>query len=250
MHKTFRDENSENFADIIMMFKELEQIMVDGFTSCPVKRFREGNLKKSFIYLLIDPLISENLPAEFHLISKHESWKRFISSIFYVGKGKSSRPYAHLYDAIKIYQGSIRMIYYYLNKLKSKYFFNKILMNQIFFISEKELKVDFNTKCQDSLKLDRINDIWKAGKGVICLQVFHNIMPIEAYTREAAIIDSIGVTNLTNIKRGDYYGISKSWTMRQRKQLGIVLLYKAMNIFMAEGESQLRPDDIKQQKTK
>lgn len=41
----------------------------------------------------------------FQLISKHEAWRRFIMSIFYVGKGKSSRPFSHLYDAIKIYKG-------------------------------------------------------------------------------------------------------------------------------------------------
>lgn len=98
------------------------------------------------------------------------------------------------------------------------------------------------------MKLDRIIDIWKSGKGVVCLPVFHNIMPVEAYTREAAIIDAIGLQNLTNLKRGDYYGLSLSWTMRQRKQLGVLLLYKAMQIFLAEGESQLRPDDIKVQK--
>lgn len=100
-------------------------------------------------------------------------------------------------------------------------------------------------KCHESLKLDRIIEIWRTNRGVICLPVFHNIMPVEAYTREASIIDCLGVTNLTNIKRGDYYGASKNWAMRQRKQLGVLLLYKALNVFIAEGESQLRPDDIK-----
>lgn len=105
MQKTLRDETGSSWSDMILSFSELEQQMSDGFAACPVKRFREGNLKTSFIYLLIDPLISENLPAESLLIPKHDTWKRFVSSIFYVGKGKSSRPYAHLYDAIKIYQG-------------------------------------------------------------------------------------------------------------------------------------------------
>lgn len=100
------------------------------------------------------------------------------------------------------------------------------------------------TKDQESLKLDRIIEIWRANKGVICLPIFHNTIPIEAYTREASMIDCLGVQNLTNVKRGDYYGIAKSWSMRQRKQLGVLLLYKAMHIFIAEGESQLRPDDI------
>lgn len=63
-------------------------------------------------------------------------------------------------------------------------------------------------------------------------------------TREAAIIDAIGVENLSNMKRGDYYGISKVWTMRERKQLGVSLLFKSMQVMLAEGESQLRPHDI------
>lgn len=70
-------------------------------------------------------------------------------------------------------------------------------------------------------------------------------MPVEAYTREAAIIECLGVENLTNIKRGDYYGVVKSWTMRERKKLGVLLLYKALQVFLVEGESQLGPNDIK-----
>lgn len=147
------------------------------------------------------------------MISKFETWQRFVPSIFYVGKGKSSRPYAHLYDAIKIHHGS---------------------------------QVDVpKGKHSESEKIDRIISIWNAGKGVVCLPVFHNILPVEAYTREASIIDCIGIQNLANLKRGDYYGHSMSWTMRQRKQLGILLLYKAMHIFLIQGESQLRSDDIK-----
>lgn len=76
------------------------------------------------------------------------------------------------------------------------------------------------------------------------MHVFHNIMPEDAMTREAAIIDAIGVENLTNMKRGDYYGCSKAWTMRERKQLGVALLYKSLQVLLAEGESQLRPHDI------
>lgn len=104
---------------------------------------------------------------------------------------------------------------------------------------------DVTIKQQESLKLDRIIDIWRAAKGVICLPLYHNITPSEAYTREAAIIDCLGVENLTNIKRGDYYGVTKSWPMNNRRKLGVYLLHKALHIFLAEGESQLRPDDLK-----
>lgn len=93
-------------------------------------------------------------------------------------------------------------------------------------------------------KIQRILDIWSTGKGVICQQVFRNIIPTEAFTREAAIIDAIGLQNLTNLKSGDYYGSVKSWRMRDRKKLGVALLYNALHVMLADGESQLRPDDL------
>lgn len=36
--------------------------MIQNFP--PGKKYREGNLKTSFIYLLIDPRISDNLPGQ------------------------------------------------------------------------------------------------------------------------------------------------------------------------------------------
>lgn len=112
LKKTLRAENATILQELVSEHSHLERQMVDGFHLCPTKRFREGNLKTSFIYLLIDPRISENLPGESQLIPTNESWQRFIPSIFYVGKGKCSRPYAHLYDAIKIYQGTFRFRVY------------------------------------------------------------------------------------------------------------------------------------------
>lgn len=69
-------------------------------------------------------------------------------------------------------------------------------------------------------------------------------MPSEAYTREAAIIDALSLQHLTNCKRGDYYGPARTWTMKDKKFLGIALLYKSMLIYLAEGESQLSPSDL------
>lgn len=145
----------------------------------------------------------------------HAAWKRFLDSTFYVGKGKSSRPYSHLYDAIKLHQHKQQTV--------SK-------------APQKEMS--------ESSKLRRILDIWADEKGVVCLHVFHNTIPAEAYTREAAIIDAFGLGHLTNLKRGDYYGAPQSWTMRMRKELGVILLFKAFQMFLAEGETQLRPNDI------
>lgn len=52
--------------DYINEYAALERQMVNGFLSCASKNkfMREGNLKKSFIYLLIDPRIAENLLAD------------------------------------------------------------------------------------------------------------------------------------------------------------------------------------------
>lgn len=232
----------------------LEEEMSAEFVNGTDKTWREGHLKKSFIYLLIDPRISENLPAQQKVLEQKELWKRFLQSIFYVGKGKSSRPYSHLYDAMKLYQqkassaisgeeGQVR--------LPEEHVSLQVEDEQIIFQSEERIervcrasKIVNRKQMADSEKLNRIIDIWRAQRGVSCLHVFHNIMPAEAYTREAAIIDALGMQNLTNLKRGDYYGKTQSWPMKQRKQLGILLLYKAMQIFLAEGESQLLPSDL------
>lgn len=50
--------------DFINEYASLERQMISNFQSGAVKNMREGNLKKSFVYLLIDPRIAENLLAE------------------------------------------------------------------------------------------------------------------------------------------------------------------------------------------
>lgn len=57
-----------NLLDFINEFAVLERQMVESFQSGPKKNMREGNFKKSFIYLLIDPRISENLLADYQVI--------------------------------------------------------------------------------------------------------------------------------------------------------------------------------------
>ena len=47
------------------------------------------------------------------------------------------------------------------------------------------------------------------------------------------------------MKRGDYYGISVTNLMKQRRKMGVYLLTKALQIFLAEGERQISPLDIK-----
>ena len=121
---------------------------------------RETACKASFNYLLLDPQVTRNLPLRVFTTSDQALWRSFVSAVFYIGKGSRSRPFQHLYEAVK----------------------------------EKRAKKKI------SEKVARIQAIWERGSGVVVVQVFHNTIAVEAFTREAALIDAIGCDNLTNLK--------------------------------------------------
>uniref|UniRef100_A0A6J0SS47 Ankyrin repeat and LEM domain-containing protein 1 isoform X1 n=1 Tax=Pogona vitticeps TaxID=103695 RepID=A0A6J0SS47_9SAUR len=172
------------------------------------KKWREGLLKSSFNYLLLDPRVTQNLPFRSQFLSQAECFRTFVSAIFYVGKGKRSRPYSHLYEALNHYKGK-----------------------------SQEKRV-----CS---KVRHILEIWASAQGVVSMHCFQNVIPVEAYTREACMVDAIGLRMLTNQKKGNYYGVVAGWPMKRRRCLGVHLLHRAMQIFLAEGERQLRPADIR-----
>ncbi|XP_012278549.1 uncharacterized protein LOC105698669 isoform X2 [Orussus abietinus] len=173
----------------------------------PSRRWREGTGKTSFNYLLLDSRVTMDLPRRGVNLLQSEKWKIFLSAIFYVGKGKRIRPYSHLYDAFNFW-----------------------------------VKKDSQEKpCE---KVQKILDIWNDQHGVISLQVFQGIMAVEALTREAAMIDAIGKETLSNCKGGEYYGVSATWGLYEKRKLGRYLLYKAMEILMHEGERQLFPEHL------
>nr|XP_046247629.1 ankyrin repeat and LEM domain-containing protein 1 [Scatophagus argus] len=173
------------------------------------RKWREGVIKSSFNYLLLDPRVTKNLPFRRHTMTPQECFQTFIRAVFYVGKGKRSRPYSHLYEALEYYKGD-------------------------------------KTSKKLCPKVQHILQVWNAEQGVISLHCFQNVIPVEAYTREACMVEAIGLKMLTNQKRGDFYGVVSNWQMKKKRELGIHLLYRAMQIFLAEGERQLRPADIRQ----
>ncbi|XP_039959235.1 uncharacterized protein LOC120774019 isoform X1 [Bactrocera tryoni] len=242
LQRTIR--SPEHFA-LIPEYHKYECKSTEYFANLQNKhKMREGHLKQSFIYMLIDPRISCNLPGESLYIERHKAWVRFLESVFYVGKGKTSRPYSHLYEAMKLHS----RVHSHQKITNSRTDLVQSQRGKASSIRKQTLCLDiFKANVQkplDNKKLERILDIWRCGKGVVCLHVFHNILPSEAYTREAAIIDAFGIQHLTNHKRGDYYGPAQTWTMKEKKMFGISLLYKAMQIYLAEGESQLSPSDL------
>lgn len=241
---TFLEENLEEFH-------KLESQMSKHFIDRPHIKWREGNLKTSFIYLLIDPRITNNLSLRYKEMNKDEVWSQFVASIFYVGKGKQSRPYSHLYDAIKLFAQENHQLANRLENMKNQIVERRVIYSNAATAknpiqgAKKNVAEKLNpNRAQESKKLNKIVDIWKTQSGVVCLHIFNNIMPVDAFTREASIIEAIGLNNLTNLKNGDYYGCARNFSRRQKSRLGIGLLHRAMKIYLAEGESQLMPYDL------
>lgn len=87
-------------------------------------------------------------------------------------------------------------------------------------------------------------NIWRADRGVVCLHVFHNSLPAEAYTREATMITALGIWNLTNIRKGILYGTARSWTDEQKRLFGMYLLHRCLKIYMNEGAKELFHNDF------
>ncbi|EDV26396.1 uncharacterized protein TRIADDRAFT_2710, partial [Trichoplax adhaerens] len=166
----------------------------------PNRKWREGTAKHSFNYLLLDSRITKNLPSRSKGCSDTELMKDFIRAVFYIGKGQKARPFAHFYEAIKATDSPAK---------------------------------------KSGKKVERIQEIWNEGLGIISLHCFQSVIPVEAYTREAAMIDAIGISNLTNERKGDYYGVARTWVHVKRRKLGAYLLYRAMKILLNEGERPL-----------
>ncbi|XP_031328120.1 ankyrin repeat and LEM domain-containing protein 1-like isoform X2 [Photinus pyralis] len=94
-----------------------------------------------------------------------------------------------------------------------------------------------------------LESIFYVGKGKRARPYSHlydavKLWNAEAYTREAAMIAALKLENLRNNKLGQFYGTPLTWSAQQQNKLGVALLYKAMMIFLNEGERQLKPSDI------
>lgn len=57
------------------------------------------------VYFFSFVRVTKNLPFRSHTMSPQECFQTFIKAVFYVGKGKRSRPYSHLYEALEYHRG-------------------------------------------------------------------------------------------------------------------------------------------------
>ncbi|XP_012509575.1 PREDICTED: ankyrin repeat and LEM domain-containing protein 1 [Propithecus coquereli] len=171
----------------------------------PTRKWREGVVKSSFTYLLLDPRETQDLPARAFSLTPAECLQTFVRAIFYVGKGTRARPYVHLWEALGHHGRPGK---------------------------------------QACPKVRQISDIWASGRGVISLHCFQHVVAVEAYTREACLVDALGIQMLANQKQGHCYGVVAGWPPARRRRLGVHLLHRALLVFLAEGERELRPQDI------
>ncbi|EGT57353.1 hypothetical protein CAEBREN_07156 [Caenorhabditis brenneri] len=158
-----------------------------------IKKEFEGSCK-AFCYILLDPRILgedvENLEIG-----------KFLGSIFYVGKGSSSRPLQHFKDVLKA--------------------------------RKKDA-----TKLLRSPKMAKIDELWREGLGVPKHEFFHGCSHDEAYVREASMIfmlQKIQGNQLANIKPGTWKGSTIHWNEPTKYCFGYSLLEKAYAIFKIEG---------------
>ncbi|XP_061870787.1 ankyrin repeat and LEM domain-containing protein 1 isoform X2 [Colius striatus] len=171
----------------------------------PSRCWREGLAKSSFIYLLLDPRTTQNLPLRSHRLSPAKCFRTFVKSIFYVGKGTCGRPYCHLTQALSQHRAGTQ---------------------------------------RGCPKVRRILEIWVSGHGVVLVQCFQSSLAAEAYTRESCLVEALGLQTITNQRQGQCYGVAARWAAERRRRLGVHMLHRAMCIFLTEGERQLRPADI------
>ena len=101
-------ESTEKITGNWMELNGLEQEMGRKFSSISSSQAelinqltRESACKSSFNYLLLDPKLTQNLPMKLFLSTEQNLWRTFVSAIFYVGKGSRSRPFQHLYEAVR-----------------------------------------------------------------------------------------------------------------------------------------------------
>lgn len=196
-------------------------------------------IKQFFNYILIDPRISKNLPEQaFEVSDSDTSANQSLSP----DNGKNGNGQHQLRD---------KSLFNKVNRKFNPKLFTTFI-ESIFYIGKGQKRRDL-MHLYDALadrgsithkKIDRIRSIWDEGYGVVSLHLFHNITSKEALTREALMIETIGLQNLTNLLKGTLQ-FKLGWNEHKRRQLGTLLLQRAYLQLLNEGERQLRKEDLK-----
>ena len=105
----------------------------------------------------------------------------------------------------------------------------------------------FSEAIDDNIVNDKVNairKIWDNGDAIVVVTFFHDSTHHVASTREAILLDGIGIENLTNIRRGSYYGGVKLWNKKVLQNMGKYYLLKVMQGCMSQHVTAVFREDI------
>ena len=87
-------------------------------------------------------------------------------------------------------------------------------------------------------------------EGIVIVTGFADSSHYMAHTREAAMIDWVGVDNLTNERRGSYYGGAKGWCANMKENYGLCILFAIFKNYLNDGSNGLQFDSVDCKKRK
>jgi hypothetical protein len=134
-------------------------------------------------------------------------FKLFKSCIFYVGKGTCNRKNVHLMNGKKFIVG------------KSK---------------KPEIKG----------QVEEIVNCWKHNGSIMIVQIEGDATTYEAHCREAAIIATLGLKNLSNSIHGVKYGEMKQWSEVKLRNYGEMTLFISFKNFILKRPPVVKASDV------
>lgn len=168
-----------------------------------IKLFKKSNTlrkdvgRKSFCYILCNstnikkPKLIKTINSSETATAHVEDFKVFLDSIFYVGKGTGGRSHSHLEEC------------------------SKLLLDAI------DCEMDHTTD-----KIHKILSLWHSDSTILVLQAYHCSNIYEAHNRESAMIATLGINNLTNVRNAPRYGDIVNWENAKIKNYGLCILYQ------------------------
>ena len=119
---------------------------------------------------------------------RNSDFNHFKESIPYAGKGVAWRDNSHMFDV------------------------NRAIM-------------DLSIKYSRNDKKNALANLWGKGKGIIVIKLSMGISHFEALSKEYAVMNALGLGNLTNAIQGTPYGAMKFWKRNEVINFGNMLLY-------------------------
>jgi len=163
--------------------------------------------KNYYTYILCDPRLLNNLQKRASKLTNKEIIATFVKSIFYVGKGCKNRSNHHLVETFKKTEQKEAM-------------------------SEKQQRIA-------AILNSPVPDSNGQKYGLVIQQDSQQLTNQKALMQEAAIINAIGLDNLTNVKKEKF--AEKSWKLEEICTFGAVTISNGLKTYLLHPENFIYP---------